>query len=274
MVPGGVAALLLLSVTVRDALRLPLAAGVKTTVIMQEVVGGAAARVVGRAPHVVFRLKSPGLVPVNPMPVIFKIAGPVLLRVKLSGELLVVVGWLAKGKVVGDRLASGAVPVPFKVTVCGLFVAVSVKVNVAVRLPPVVGLNATLTVQVLGDGAAGTVFPVQVSALVTKSPGFVPVNKALVMVTLALPPLVRVTTCGGVLVVPTDWLPNVRVEAERPTVPVVPVPPRVIACGLPPTVGAGGVYVIVTEAARLPEAEGVKVTLIVQLLLAPNEPPL
>jgi hypothetical protein len=42
------ATLLLLSVTVRDPLRLPLAAGVKTTVIVQVVL---AARVV---PHVVF----------------------------------------------------------------------------------------------------------------------------------------------------------------------------------------------------------------------------
>jgi hypothetical protein len=183
---------LLSSVTVRDALRLPLAVGVKTTVIVQELVGGSAAKVVGRAPHVVFRLKSPGLVPVNPMPVICKIAVPVLLSVKPSGELLVAVGWLGNGKVVGERLASGAVPVPFKVTVCGLFVAVSVKVNVAVRLPEVVGVNATLTEQVLGDGAIGTVNPVQVSALLVKSPGLAPVNETLVMVTLALPPLVRV----------------------------------------------------------------------------------
>jgi len=39
-------------------------------------------------------------------------------------------------------------------------------------------------------------------------------------------------------------------------------------------VGAGAVYAIVTEAARLPPAEGVKVMLIVQLELAKSEPPL
>ena len=88
------------------------------------------------------------MVPVNPMLAIFKVAVPVLLRVKLSGELLVVVGWLAKAKVVGERLASGAVPVPVKLTVCGVFVALSEKLNVAARLPPVVGVNVTLTVQV------------------------------------------------------------------------------------------------------------------------------
>jgi hypothetical protein len=39
-------------------------------------------------------------------------------------------------------------------------------------------------------------------------------------------------------------------------------------------VGAGAVYMMVTEAARLPPAEGVKVMLIVQLALANSEPPL
>jgi hypothetical protein len=82
------------------------------------------------------------------MLVIFKIAVPVLLRVKLSAELLVAAGWLAKAKLVGERLATGAVPVPVKLTVCGLLVALSVKVNVAARLPLVVGVNVTLTVQV------------------------------------------------------------------------------------------------------------------------------
>jgi hypothetical protein len=79
---------------------------------------------------------------------IFKIAVPVLLRVKPCAELGVAAGWLGKTKVVGERLPTGAVPVPVRLTVWGLFVALSVKVNVAARLPAVVGVNVTLTVQV------------------------------------------------------------------------------------------------------------------------------
>jgi hypothetical protein len=87
------ATLLLLSVTPSVPLRLPLAAGVKVTAIVHEVF---AARVVVGVPQVVFSLKSPGLVPVNPMLVIVKSALPVLLRVKVSAVLAVAAGWLAK----------------------------------------------------------------------------------------------------------------------------------------------------------------------------------
>ena len=97
----------------------------------------------------------------------------------------------------------------------------------------------------------------------------VPATAMLVRVKAELPPLVRVTLCA-VLVVPTDWLPNARVEAERPTVPDNPVPPRLTAWGLP----AVALSARLTEAVRLPEAEGVKVTVIVQLPLAPSDPPL
>lgn len=48
----------------------------------------------------------------------------------------------------GERLATGAVPVPDKVTVCGLLAALSVKVTEAGRLPEVVGVNVTLMLQV------------------------------------------------------------------------------------------------------------------------------
>ena len=48
------------------------------------------------------------------MLVIVKVALPVLLRVKLSGELLVSVGWLTKVKLVGERPAIGVAPVPVK----------------------------------------------------------------------------------------------------------------------------------------------------------------
>lgn len=78
--------------------------------------------------------------------------------------------------------------------------------------------------------------------------------------------MVSVTTCGGVLVVPTDWLPKGRVEADRPTVPMTPVPIKLTACGLP----AVALSAMLTAAVRLPEAEGVKVTVTVQKELAVN----
>ena len=129
---------------------------------------------------------------------IVKVASPVLLRVKLSGELLVVAGWLAKVKLVGEREAVGTAPVPVKLTDCGLFVALSVKVNVAVRLPAVVGVNVTLTVQLAFTASEVP----HVSLGIAKSPGSVPPICTLLMVKAALPPLVRVTPCAA-LVVPT-----------------------------------------------------------------------
>lgn len=86
--------LLLLSVTTREALRLPLAAGVKVTAIVQVVLVAGETGAGRLEPHVLVSLKSPGLVPVNPMLAIVKAALPVLLRVNVSAALLVVAGWL------------------------------------------------------------------------------------------------------------------------------------------------------------------------------------
>jgi len=105
------------------------------------------------------------------MLVIFKIAVPVLLRVKPPAELAVAAGWLEKAKLVGERPAIGAPPVPVRLTVCGLFVALSVKVNVAARLPAVVGTNVMVTVQF---AFTATELP-HVLPGIAKSPGLVPV---------------------------------------------------------------------------------------------------
>jgi len=89
----------------------------------------------------------------------------------------------------------------------------------------------------------------------------------LVMVNAAVPLLVRVTV-WAVLVVPRDWLPNATLVGERLTAGAVPVPERPTVCGL-----LGALSVRVTEAALLPVAVGVKVTLIVQLAPAATELP-
>jgi hypothetical protein len=74
------------------------------------------------------------------------------------------------------------------------------------------------------------------------------------------PPLLRVTIWAGALVVPTDWPPNVTFVAERPTIPVIPVPVRVTHCGLVDPLSATQI-----EAERVPEAVGENVTVIEQL---------
>ena len=89
------------------------------------------------------------------------------------------------------------------------------------------------------------------------------------IVSVALPVLVRVTPCA-LLLLPTAWLANVKLAGVKLAVAAVavPVPVKATVCGLPVALS-----VMVTEAARLPLAEGVKVTLIVQLAPAPTELP-
>jgi hypothetical protein len=52
----------------------------------------------------------------------------------------------------GETLASGAVPVPFKLTVCGLFGALSETESVPVITPAAIGANTTLITQLLPAG--------------------------------------------------------------------------------------------------------------------------
>jgi hypothetical protein len=104
-------------------------------------------------------------------------------------------------------MTAGAVPVPDKLTVCGLLLALSVKVSVPVRAPVAVGVNATLAVQELP--AARLLLHVLVSEKLLPT-------VMLVKVTVAVPELVTFTNCGALLV-PTAWLAKVRVLGETLT---------------------------------------------------------
>ena len=96
---------------------------------------------------------------------------------------------------VAERLT--AVPVPLRLTVCGLFAALSLIESVAARLPVAEGLKVTLTAQVpLGI----TVAPVQVSALLAKSLAFVPPIVTVEMLRLPVPVLVTVSAWAGLVV--------------------------------------------------------------------------
>ena len=76
-----------------------------------------------------------------------KAALPVLLRVTVCAVLVTSTAWLPKARLVGERLATAAVPVPERLTICGLPLALSVMLTEAVRLPLAAGLNVTLIVQ-------------------------------------------------------------------------------------------------------------------------------
>src|SRR5579864_1820904 len=99
---------------------------------------------------------------------------------------------------VGERLIVGpVVPVPDRVTTCGLLLALSETLSVAVRVPVAVGAKEMLMVQ---DPPAATLDPQLLLCL--KSPGSAPPPKMLLMVSVVLCPLFKVTCCDG-LVVPT-----------------------------------------------------------------------
>ena len=96
-----------------------------------------------------------------------------------------------------------------------------------------------------------------------------PLEVILASVSAPLPVFVRVTGCAA-LVVPTGRLPKARLVGERLTTAavLVPVPERLTVWGLPLALSA-----MLSAAVRAPLADGVKVTLIVQLAPATTELP-
>jgi hypothetical protein len=59
--------------------------------------------------------------------------------------------WLLKVRLEGETEAAGATPVPLKLTVCGLPLALSLMESDALRVPTAIGVNVTLIVQVFPD---------------------------------------------------------------------------------------------------------------------------
>lgn len=202
------------------------------------------------AVQVLVEAKSPVFAPDSEMLLIVNAALPVLLRVTDCGALVDPRFCPLKEMVEALKLATGLVPVPVSVTVCGLPEALSLIVTEAVRLPGAMGANATLMVQL--PPAATEAPQVFVAG---KSPGFAPVTPKLDMVSVALPLLVRVIVCAAADVL-TNWLPNVRVVAESPTSLDVPVPVKFTVWGLPEALS-----VKTTEAVLVPAAVGANVTL-------------
>ena len=86
------------------------------------------------------------------------------------------------------------VPVPLRLTVCGLPVALSVLVRVPVRFPVAVGVKVTLIVQL-----APALSALPQLLVWAKSP----LSAMLAMVNVTVPVLPKVTTCGE-LAMPTS----------------------------------------------------------------------
>src|SRR5438552_13312896 len=110
---------------------------------------------------------------------------------------------MPKGTDEGVSVAADAVPVPERLKVCGLPLASSVTVKVAVRPAVAVGVNVTLMVQLelaaSVEGVSGQLF------VWPKTPGFVPPRAMSLMVSGAGPVFESVTVCGALEIGRASW---------------------------------------------------------------------
>ena len=98
---------------------------------------------------------------------------------------------MPKAKLVGEKLTLDAAPVPVRLTVCGLPVALSATVIVPGWLPAAVGVNVTLMEQ-LAPAATET------AQVLVWAYGALAVM--LVIFSAAVPELVSVTVCAALVV--------------------------------------------------------------------------
>ena len=79
------------------------------------------------------------------MPLIAKVVVPTLVSVTVCAGLPLPMATVPKFRLAGESLA--VVPIPARLTFCGLPAALSVMLSTAVRVPDAVGLNVTLMLQ-------------------------------------------------------------------------------------------------------------------------------
>src|SRR5204863_3127826 len=132
---------LALSVIVTAPLRGPVAVGLNLTLMEQPPPGFI------ELAQLSVCVKSAGLAPVIAMLPIDNVPVPVFVSCTLLVPPFLPTLRFPKESDVGDRLTAGAVPVPVRLTVCGLPAALSVTLTAALLAPVVVGVNVTLTVQ-------------------------------------------------------------------------------------------------------------------------------
>src|SRR5512146_843544 len=139
---------LALSLMLTEAVRVPVAVGVKVTLMVQLPLAAT------ELPQVFVWAKSPELVPASEMPLIVRVLLPMLVRVTFWAVLLVPTAWLVKVRLAGDSVTVELTPVPVRLTVWGLPVALSAMLTEAVRVPVAVGVKVTLMGQ-LAPAATG-----------------------------------------------------------------------------------------------------------------------
>jgi hypothetical protein len=128
-----------LSLTLSAAVRVPVIVGWKVILIVQ------LAPATSELPQVCVCPKSPALVPVIAMPVMLKVVVPTFVSVTVMAALVVPTVTDPKFKLVGKSFA--VVPIPLRLTFCGLPAALSLTLSAALRVPVVVGLNVILIEQ-------------------------------------------------------------------------------------------------------------------------------
>jgi hypothetical protein len=162
--------------------------------------------------------------------------------------------------------------VPVKLAVCGLLLALSVTVRVAVRVPEATGEKVTLILQLV---PAASEVP-QLSFSVNSPLGAILmplIERAVGLLLISLRRcralLVPIVWTGNVSVTGPSVIPN---ELESAAVGAaalpIPVPLKLAVCGLLPALS-----VTISVAMGVPATAGLKVTLIVQLALAARESP-
>lgn len=234
------------------ALRVPLAVGVKVTLIVQ------LAPAPSEEPQVLVWAKSPGLVPVMVMPVMLMEVVPTFFIVTVFAALLWPIAVVGKFSTAG--ISETTVPVPVSEAVC--VPSLSVTLTEAVRVPDPMGLNVTVMAHVIPP-------PSEVGQVLVceKSAAFGPVIVMLLIVTAVVPVFLTVIFCG-LLAAPTSCVVNVRLLGVRVTPPaLVPLPVRLTVCGLLLALSA-----MLTVPVRVPVVVGMNVTLIVQLPLGGTVP--
>jgi len=198
----------------RVAVRDPMAEGVKDTTMVQF------APAASELPQVSFWVKSLGSAPVKEKPEMLTVLPPVLVRVTVWGELVVLMGSLEKLRLAGESVTLGEVlaPVPVRLTDWALTL-LAIETD-AVRVPPAEGVKVTLMVQF----PLGATLEPQVLVW-AKSLAFAPTIVMLETVNAAFPELLRVTDFAE-LVALNVWLPKLRLEGETLIPAAAPVPER------------------------------------------------
>jgi hypothetical protein len=139
--------------------------------------------------------KSAALLPLIETVLMVRVPVPEFLRLTLWVLELVKSSVVGNVKDIGDRETAGAVPVPLRLVVCGLSLALSLTDKLAVRAPVALGVKVSVIVQApLAVKVAGQLL------VCAKSAALTPVMKIELMARAPLPLFVSVTVWATLVV--------------------------------------------------------------------------